>query len=103
LGKEGKESYLYPIFLIKDKQVGIVPDISLEHGLRVSLQKIDPETGKFTFGINTTQKDYIIMKAMEKPLINVLWLGTLVVMLGFGIALIRRYSEFSKMRDKGLE
>jgi cytochrome c-type biogenesis protein CcmF len=103
LGKEGKESYLYPIFLIKDKQVGIVPDISLEHGLRISLQKIDPETGKFTFGVNTTQKDYIIMKAMEKPLINVLWIGTLVVMLGFGIALIRRYTEFVKMRDKGME
>ncbi|MCU0447554.1 MAG: cytochrome c biogenesis protein CcsA [Microscillaceae bacterium] len=103
LGKEGKEHRLYPIFLIKDKQVGIIPDVSLEHGLRISLQKIDPETGKFTFGINTTQRDYIIMKAMEKPLINVLWIGTLVVMLGFGIAVLRRYTEFVKMRDKGME
>jgi cytochrome c-type biogenesis protein CcmF len=102
LGKESSK-VLEPIFFIKDAKVGTIADISPEFGLRISLQKINPETGEFTFGVNTTQKDYIIMKAMEKPLINVLWIGTLVLMLGFGIAIFRRYTEFVKMRDKGME
>jgi cytochrome c-type biogenesis protein CcmF len=101
----GKDQIYYaePIFLIKDKQVGLLPDVIDDLGVRISLMKIDPTNGKFTFGMNTTQKDYVIMKAMEKPLINVLWLGTLVVMLGFGVAIYRRYSEFKKMRDKEME
>ena len=80
-----------------------VPDMIPELGLKIELTKIDPATNKFTFQVYTGQRDYIVLKAMEKPLINVLWLGTLVVMLGFGVAVYRRYTEFVKMRDKGLE
>ena len=40
---------------------------------------------------------------MEKPLINVLWLGTLMLMAGFGIAMVRRFREFTKMKEKGRE
>ena len=48
-------------------------------------------------------KSRIILKAMEKPFINVLWVGTVVLMFGFGVAVVRRYSEFKKMREKGIE
>ena len=92
-----------PIFLIKDGEVGLMSDKVDELGLRISLLKVNPETGEFTFGVNTTQKDYIIMKAIEKPMINILWIGTLVVMFGFAIAIFRRYTEFVKMRNKGME
>jgi cytochrome c-type biogenesis protein CcmF len=45
----------------------------------------------------------VILKALEKPLINLLWIGTLVLTIGFGMAIYRRYSEFYKMKRKGLE
>jgi cytochrome c-type biogenesis protein CcmF len=64
---------------------------------------VDPQKGTFTFGINTTQKDYVIVKAKELPLINVLWLGTLVVLVGVGLAMVRRYGDVSKMREKEQE
>lgn len=92
-----------PIFVIKNNEAGLLPDIAEDLGLRITLQKIDTETGKFTFAVSSTPKDYVIMKAIEKPLINVLWIGTLVLMLGFTMAIVRRNSEFVKMRDKGLE
>lgn len=95
---------LHPKFLIRDQQqVARIPDASEDLGMRITLLNINPQSGEFTFGVETTQKDYIIMKAMEKPLINVLWIGTLVLMLGFGLAIYRRYTEFVKMRNKGLE
>ncbi len=102
MGREGSYT-VNPIFFIRGGRVGVIPETIPELGLRISLTNIDTQTGKFTFGVNTTQKDYIIMKAVEKPFINLLWIGTLVLMLGFGMAVYRRYTEFIKIRDKGLE
>lgn len=93
---KGKSYTLKPVFIIKDNLVGNIPDENIEIGAKVSFLRIHPEEGKFDFKIQTTQKDYIIMKAIEMPYINLLWLGTLILMLGFGIAIYRRYLEFIK-------
>ncbi len=94
-----------PVYIIKmdNKTAGIIPEYIYELGLRVTLNKIYPESESFEIGSSYTQKDYVILKAMEKPLINILWIGTLMLVLGFCIAIWRRYSEFTKMRDKNLE
>ncbi len=103
LGKD-HDYTLYPALLVKeDSQLGSVPDISNELGMRITLQKIIPDStaslgttqdkSKFVFGVSTTQRDYVIMKAMEKPMINILWIGSLVLTLGFVIAVFRRIKE----------
>ena len=92
-----------PIFLIRNRMVGRIPDEIGDLGVQLTLVNIHPETNQFTIGISTRQKDYVILKAMEKPLINVLWLGTIMVMTGFGIAIARRFREFTKMKEKGQE
>lgn len=92
-----------PVFVIKDKMVGQIPAEIKDLGIRFSLQSIHPESNEFTLGINTRQKDWVVLKALEKPFINVLWIGTLVLMTGFGMALRRRSKEFVRMRGKGLE
>lgn len=99
-----KEEYIAePVFLIRDKMVGRIPDEINDLGIRVALMNIHPQTNEFSLGINTRQKDWVVIKAMEKPFINVLWIGTLVLMGGFGIAAARRIREFSKMKAKGQE
>jgi cytochrome c-type biogenesis protein CcmF len=92
-----------PIFLIRNRMVGRIPDEIGDLGVQLTLMNIHPETNQFSIGVSTRQKDYVILKAMEKPLINVLWLGTLMVMTGFGVAIVRRFREFNKMKEKGLE
>ncbi|WP_053406793.1 heme lyase CcmF/NrfE family subunit [Persicobacter sp. CCB-QB2] len=89
-----------PIFLIKGNQVGKIPEVIEDLGIKLSLANIKPEEGIFVFEAQTTQKDYIVLKALEKPFINVLWIGTLLVMIGFGIATNRRYREFKNLRDR---
>jgi len=92
--------YSEPIFLIKDKtQVGRLPAEINDLGVRITLMNIHPETNEFSLGLNTRQKDWVIIKAMEKPLINVLWLGTGVLMIGFSIAMVRRFKEFNKQKS----
>jgi cytochrome c-type biogenesis protein CcmF len=84
-----------PFFLIKDKsQVGRLPAEINDLGIKITLLNILPETNEFLLGINARQKDWVVIKALEKPLINVLWLGTFVLMIGFGMAMVRRFREF---------
>jgi cytochrome c-type biogenesis protein CcmF len=92
-----------PIFLIRNRMVGRIPDEIRDLGVQLSLLNIHPETNEFSIGISTRQKDYVILKALEKPFINLLWVGTLLVMAGFAVAIVRRFREFEKMREKGLE
>lgn len=100
---EYKDYIAEPIFIIRNRMVGRIPHEIKDLGIRLSLMNIHPETSQFTIGINTRQKDWIVLKAFEKPFINVLWIGTLVLMAGFTIAMVRRIREFQKMKEKGLE
>lgn len=100
---EYQDYFAEPIFLIRNRMVGRIPYEVGDLGVQLTLLNIHPETGEFSIGINTRQKDYVILKAMEKPLINVLWIGTLTLMAGFGIAMFRRFREFTKMKAKGME
>ncbi len=93
-----------PIFIIKDREfVGRVDDHVNDLAFQISIQNILPQENAVIFNTRTTQKDWIILQAVEKPWINLLWIGTFLLVLGLGIAINRRYSEFIKMRDKGVE
>ncbi|WP_310398026.1 cytochrome c biogenesis protein CcsA [Hymenobacter sp.] len=87
---EKRQYHAHPVFVVRNRLVGRVPDEVDDLGVRISLNNIDPVAGKFTFGVSTTQKDYVILKAMEKPFINLLWSGTLLMALGFGLSLRQR-------------
>ena len=87
-----------PVFIIKDQQIGKIPFIVPDLGIKISLENIDPKNGVFNFKTNTTPKDYIVLKAIEKPFINLLWLGTVLLMIGFCIAIYRRYTDFQKLK-----
>ena len=100
---EHKDYIAEPIFLIRNRMVGRVPSEIGDLGVQLTLLNIHPETNQFSIGVSTRQKDYVILKAMEKPLINVLWLGTFMLLTGFSIAISRRYKEFNSMKEKGLE
>ncbi len=88
--------YADPIFLIKDKsQVGRLPSEINDLGIKITLLNIHPDTNEFALGISTRQKDWVVIKALEKPLINVLWIGTLILMIGFTIAMVRRFRDYA--------
>ena len=92
-----EETYIAkPIFQIKGNEVRGVPEIIESAGVEFTMMNIDPKTEKFTFNIRTTQRDWIIMKALEKPYISLLWLGVIVMTLGILVAMWRRYAEAKK-------
>jgi cytochrome c-type biogenesis protein CcmF len=101
---ERNEYYAEPIIIFgTNSQGGIIPDVLPDLGLKISLMNIHPETDEISLGVQSRQKDWVVIKALEKPFVNVLWLGTLVLMVGFSVATTRRFREFKKMKDKGQE
>ena len=99
---DSEQYTIEPIFLIREQRAARIPDVINELGIRVAFSKINPATDSFDFDIYTTQKDFVILKAIEKPFINILWSGTLLLVIGYVIAIRRRYREFILSRDKGL-
>ncbi len=86
-----------PMFLIRNRvDVGRIPAETGELGVKITLLNIHPEKNEFVLGLQTRQKDWVIIKAMEKPYINILWLGTGLVTLGFVVAMVRRFRDESR-------
>ncbi len=92
-----------PYYIIKDRMAGKIPAEVYDLASRITIQEILPAENSFVLGVSRTQKDWIILEAVEKPFINILWLGTFLFTIGFGIAIYRRYTEFKQMRNKGME
>ncbi len=83
-----------PLFLIRNRnEVGRISSETGELGVKITLLNIHPESNEFLLGLQTRQKDWVIIKAMEKPYINILWLGTGLLMVGFSVAMFRRFQE----------
>ncbi len=70
------------------------PKVTL--GLYAKFVKISPEEGTIDLQIKQKdpKEDYVVMKALVFPFINVLWLGIIVMFLGFLL------SAYSRMRQK---
>jgi cytochrome c-type biogenesis protein CcmF len=91
-----------PEFISEDK-IRFKEAIVDEAGVMVIFDRVipDPENPKgMLFVLSSATRrpkmDYIILKAIEFPYINLLWLGTFVLIIGFVLAIIQRFKEFKR-------
>jgi cytochrome c-type biogenesis protein CcmF len=89
LGKNYQQYELNPVFVIKDGMVGMPAFESEETGIKIKFTSINPKTQEFSFAVNTTQQDLIIIKALEKPYINLVWIGSILIFIGLFVATFR--------------
>ncbi len=90
MGKNDQKFELKPTFIIKDGMVAMPAFESEETGIKIKFTTINPQTQQFSFAVNTTQQDLIIIKALEKPYINLVWIGSILIFIGLFIATYRR-------------
>jgi len=87
------EYHTEPIFIIHDMQVYSKETEVDTLGLKFSFSKIDPSTGKLELMVaekKSNRKEFIIMKAIIFPGINVLWMGCIMMIAGTLIAVRQR-------------
>jgi cytochrome c-type biogenesis protein CcmF len=84
-----------PTLLIKGNQPGFIDAQLEEVGLRFSFSGVDAKAQKIVLQVaqEIQPDDYITLKAIAKPYINLLWLGTFVLTAGFLVAVFRRVRE----------
>ena len=44
-------------------------------------------------GAETAEEEWVVVQAYEKPFISLLWIGTGLIGLGFGVSFARRLGE----------
>lgn len=71
----------------------------------IAFVNIDPASGKMALRVQeqtNPQEDIVVIQALKKPFINILWLGTFVLLAGFIIAIIRRADENKRLSGKSV-
>ncbi len=96
-----------PEFISEDK-IRIKESVIEKAGVMVVMDRIisdKDKPGEMKFIITSATRrpklEYIILKAIEFPYINLLWGGTVIMVFGFCLAIIQRFKE-SKRHSKNL-
>lgn len=106
---DGSTHMAWPVYCIRGREAMNLPYFVKEIGLHANLQTIlpteqsmvftlvQPNNGKTPIPIeiaeNAARSDYIVLEAIVFPGINFVWLGSIMMMLGLGIALWRRLTS----------
>lgn len=94
----GKLYAAEPLFLVKGNNTFDFARNIKELGLRVRFTRIIPEQGKVELQVYEkpqAAKDWLVFKSIEFPYINLYWAGTIVMVIGFIMAIVRRKKEAS--------
>ena len=79
--------YLYPVLVVKGSEVGLIADELPDLGIRVMLRGIYPKRDRIELEISSSQLPWVILEVVEKPLINLLWGGSCLMIIGIGLGL----------------
>ena len=93
IGNISKASPMYVIENIDSGKILSIPHELEEAGVILSLNKIIPSENKYEISVrekNSVKNDFMVMKAIQFPMINILWIGCLLFMAGCIIAMINR-------------
>ncbi|MFN8547158.1 MAG: cytochrome c-type biogenesis CcmF C-terminal domain-containing protein [Candidatus Eisenbacteria bacterium] len=95
--KDGQtESLTLPVRFYGGKMEGAVVESQLSPGLALSLQGMSVEQGLIRVSAadpSAAQAESMLLEVSDKPLIGLLWLGTVLVFVGCGVAMARRWVD----------
>ena len=91
-----------PLFAIRGNTALQVEDTLREAGIFVRLSNIIPEEDAAVVEVKQTdpKDDYIVLKAIVFPYINVLWLGIIIMTGGFMLSMVNRVKGKQTAKEK---
>jgi len=95
--KSLQETYeLRPVYAIRKGAEFRFDDVRRDAGINLSFRRVLPDTKQIELAFSVAApepRDYIIMKALRFPMINLLWLGAVLTTLGLSMAVLIRHRE----------
>lgn len=92
-----------PIYYLRDSTYQYtVADTVRNLALFIRFDKILPEQKKIQLQVKQSGvvNDYIVMKAYVFPFVNLLWLGTIIMVIGFAISIRKRILQMRKLLEQ---
>ena len=95
--RTGETRLMRPVYVIgTDRRQQFVQNRAVDWGFGVTFTGMEVDEGAIRLvfdGATPAPEDYIVVQAYEKPFISLLWLGTIVLGVGFCVSFSRRLSE----------
>lgn len=95
----GKIYKTEPLFLVKGNNTFDFARNIDELSLRLRFTKVLPDENKVELQVYEKPqqaKDWVVFKSIEFPYINLYWVGTIVMVIGFIISIFRRKNELNR-------
>lgn len=93
----GETRVLRPVYVItKGRRQQFVQNRATDWNLGVAFAGMVVDEGAIRLvveGAHVAKEDWLVVQAYEKPFISLLWLGTGILGLGFGVSFVRRLGE----------
>lgn len=91
VGRDSMRYTAYPAFYVKDNMPHYINDTVFAQDLALRFNTITPDQ-KFDIGIkeSTDMVPFIALKVLEFPQIALVWLGTIIMVIGFVISILWR-------------
>ena len=95
---------LSPIYLVMtDGQQQFIQNRVSDWGLTLTFSGMNVDNGSANFvveGAETNTEDWVLVQAYEKPFINLVWIGFLVLTGGFVVSMVRRMQDHTRSRGR---
>jgi cytochrome c-type biogenesis protein CcmF len=91
--KEGKRYKATPGIALKGAELRSITDTVISQSMVIAFNKVPTDAnGKFEIGVKESAgiTDLITLKVYEFPMINLLWIGIVITVIGFGMAVVQR-------------
>lgn len=77
-----------PLYYIRGRSEDFIEDTLHSAGLYIRLTKVLPDSGAARIEVRTTNpaEDFVVLKAIIFPMINLVWAGTILMVIGFGLS-----------------
>lgn len=96
IAKDGRRYPVKPGIALKGMEVRNIMDTVVSQSLVLKFNKVvDQQSGKLEIGVKESAAitDLITLKVYEFPMINILWLGVMIMVIGFVLSIIQRIRE----------
>jgi cytochrome c-type biogenesis protein CcmF len=101
LKDKGKEVPHEPLYIVRDSL--IIPDLYVaeDWGLRFRIDRFDPLTETIDWTVwehESVRRDFVVMQAAIFPMINILWIGVILMTIG---SLMAVWSRLAQRKGRG--
>src|SRR6476620_3603382 len=99
IAKDGRRYAAKPGLALKGQELRYLTDTVASQSLVLRFSKVlDQKTGKLQLGVQESSSitDLITLKVYEFPMINILWLGVVVMVVGFVMSIVQRVKSLNR-------